>query len=151
MNVEQDSEFLEKTDSTKTPDYSYRNFTEKAFAELHVMTEISAEFQRAVKDWPPYNSAHEGFAILLEETNELWQHVMVNQKKRDLEKMRKEAIQVAAVAIRFALDELEVFTWSYLFLRRVAVGQIFYYSLPGLDALGELLECHLTNRNPMAV
>jgi hypothetical protein len=54
--------------------------------------------------WPPFNSAHEGYAVLLEEVEELWAHVMTNQKKRDIAAMRKEAIQVAAMAIRFAHD-----------------------------------------------
>lgn len=50
----------------------------------------------------PARSAHEGFAILLEEVDELKAHVWMNQKNRDIEKMRTEAIQVAAMAIRFA-------------------------------------------------
>jgi NTP pyrophosphatase (non-canonical NTP hydrolase) len=57
-----------------------------------------------VEHWPPFNSAHEAFAVLNEEVDELWQHVKTNQKRRDLAAMRKEAIQVAAMAMRFALD-----------------------------------------------
>ena len=43
-------------------------------------------------------------ALALEEVDELKAHVWTNQTKRDLEGMRKEAIQVAAMAIRFAHD-----------------------------------------------
>jgi hypothetical protein len=81
-----------------------------------VLADLSAELYRASK-WPLYNSAHEGYGVLAEEVDELleaaglelvtagvnrlWVHVKVNQKRRDVDAMRAEAIQVAAVAIRF--------------------------------------------------
>jgi len=65
---------------------------------------VSAEVLRAASLWPAFNSAHEGFAVLLEEVEELKAHVFTNQKRRDLEAMRAEAIQVAAMAQRFVLD-----------------------------------------------
>jgi hypothetical protein len=54
--------------------------------------------------YPPLKSAHEGYAVLLEEVEELWAHVKTNQKRRDLAEMRKEAIQAAAMALRFVSD-----------------------------------------------
>lgn len=68
-----------------------------------VLVEVSRELERAMK-WPAMNSAHEGYAVLLEEVDELWDIVKQNQKTRDVEKMRAEAIQVAAMAIRFVMD-----------------------------------------------
>lgn len=59
---------------------------------------------RTVLGFPPANSAHEQYAVLLEEMDELKEHVWTNQKKRDLAAMRKEAIQVAAMAIAFAAE-----------------------------------------------
>lgn len=65
---------------------------------------VLGEALSAAAMWPPFNSAHEGYAVLLEEVDELWDHVKTNQKRRDLQAMRKEAIQVAAMALRFAAD-----------------------------------------------
>jgi hypothetical protein len=62
--------------------------------------DIAAELERA-KAWPPFNSAHEGFAIMHEEFDELKAHVWTKQKLRNLAAMRVEAIQVAAMAIKF--------------------------------------------------
>lgn len=59
---------------------------------------------RAATLWESFNSAHEGFGVLLEEVEELKEHVWMNQKRRDLVAMEKEAIQVAAMAIRFVHD-----------------------------------------------
>lgn len=69
-----------------------------------VIKAVADEVNRArhVLKFAPMNSAHEGFAVLAEEVDELWVHVKTNQKKRDLEAMRKEAIQVAAMAVCFA-------------------------------------------------
>ena len=72
-----------------------------------VALEAFDEVESAVESWPPFNSAHEGYGVLLEEVEELWNHVKTNQKRRDLVTMRKEAIQVAAMAIRFAFDILD--------------------------------------------
>lgn len=68
--------------------------------------EVRTEIHRArtTLDFPAMRSAHEGYAILLEEMDELKAHVWMNQKKRDLYAMRAEAIQVAAMALCFAAE-----------------------------------------------
>jgi hypothetical protein len=71
---------------------------------LAIGHEAAMEARDAAVKWPPFNSAHEGFAVLDEERDELWDHVKVNQKHRDLPAMRKEALQVAAMALRFVHD-----------------------------------------------
>lgn len=78
---------------------------EARFKELSAIVEdVIAELNGALENWPALNSAHEGFAVLSEEVDELWEHVKTKQKNRDLVKMRKEAIQVAAMAMRFAYE-----------------------------------------------
>lgn len=69
---------------------------------MSVLEAVQAEVDFARAKWPAFHSAHEGFAILHEEFDELKAHVWMNQTKRDLYAMQKEAIQVAAMAIRFA-------------------------------------------------
>ena len=70
----------------------------------HATEDATIEAGRAMLDWPPFNSAHEGFGVLLEEVDELKRWVWTKQKDRDLVEMRKEAIQVAAMALRFAAE-----------------------------------------------
>ena len=69
-----------------------------------VLAEIGAEVASAEDKWPPLNSAHEAYAVLLEEVDELKEHVWTNQKRRDLTAMRHEAVQTAAMAVRFIRD-----------------------------------------------
>lgn len=69
-----------------------------------VLMDIGEEVAAAEAKWPAMNSAHEAFAVMKEEVDELWDHVKTNQKKRDIAAMRAEAIQVAAMAVRFVRD-----------------------------------------------
>jgi hypothetical protein len=60
------------------------------------------EALRAGDKWNPFNSLHEGYAVILEELDELWEEVKEKQHSRD--RLRTEALQVAAMAIRFAAE-----------------------------------------------
>ncbi len=66
-----------------------------------IFKEIEQEFASAESKFKPFNSAHEGYAVLLEEVDELWQEVMKKKQFRNYALMRKECIQVAAMAVRF--------------------------------------------------
>jgi hypothetical protein len=68
-----------------------------------ILDAVSMECALAEGRFPGYNSAHEGYAVILEKLDKVWEHVKVKQSKRDLAAMRKEAIQVAACAVRFVL------------------------------------------------
>lgn len=63
---------------------------------------VSRELKQAMNKFKPFNSAHEGFAVLLEEVDELWDEVRTKDVNKD--NLRKEAVQVAAMAMRFIHD-----------------------------------------------
>lgn len=60
------------------------------------------ELRRAQSRFGPYHSPHEGYAVIAEEVQELWDEIRL--KTGTKENQRKEAIQVAAVAMRFLVD-----------------------------------------------
>lgn len=79
-----------------------------------IAEEAVQELRRAKMLHPGvFASAHEGYAVLLEEVDELWDAVKTNP--RNLEggaqewrtRMRSEAIQIAAMAMRFVDDVCE--------------------------------------------
>ena len=69
-----------------------------------VANEVLQELARARKTFPPFNSAHEGYAVILEEVEELKAEVFWKKGEERKRLARAEAIQVAAMAIRFILD-----------------------------------------------
>jgi len=64
--------------------------------------ELDDALHRAITKHKPFNSPHEGYAVILEELDELWDEVRAWQPAdKNRAEMRKEAIHVAAMAIRF--------------------------------------------------
>lgn len=72
-----------------------------------ILGDVVDELTAATAKFGSFNSAHEGFAILKEEVDELWDEVRAKQGARDPQKLRREAVQVAAMAIRFILDVVD--------------------------------------------
>lgn len=62
------------------------------------------EMLKARHQYPPFHSYHEGYAIIKEELEELWTEIKKKPSTRDKEKLRKEAIQTAAMSLRFLVD-----------------------------------------------
>jgi len=69
-----------------------------------VFNRVHDALQKAVEEHPPIKSHHEGFAVIKEELDELWDAI----KKDDLFSAAHEAEQVAAMACRFLLDLYEI-------------------------------------------
>lgn len=68
------------------------------------LSDVADELERAIENYPPFASAHEGYAVILEELDELWDEVKPKPSERSVERMRAEAVQVAAMSMRFVLD-----------------------------------------------
>lgn len=67
--------------------------------------EILQEHKRAEAKFCSFASCHEGYAVILEELDELWD--AIKNKNGSKEKLKKEAIQVGAMALRFLVDCIE--------------------------------------------
>lgn len=61
---------------------------------------ILQEYYRARKKFPALRGPHEGYSVILEELDELWEAVKNNDPKH----ARKEAMQVAAMALAFMVE-----------------------------------------------
>ena len=71
--------------------------------------DVLNEYRRAGETYDEFNSPHEGYAVLLEEVDELWDEIKNDRKPGSLERMREEAVQVGAMALKFIvmLDRIE--------------------------------------------
>lgn len=65
-----------------------------------MISKIINEYNRAYDIHKPFNSAHEGYAIIKEEVDEMWDCI----KENEVDHARREAMQVAAMALRFLID-----------------------------------------------
>lgn len=59
-----------------------------------------AEASFAIRRYPPFNSPHEGYAVVLEELDEAWEAVRANDRCAAVREMK----QVAAMALRFMAE-----------------------------------------------
>lgn len=65
---------------------------------------VHKECRRAFASHSPFASAHEGYSVILEELDELWEEVKKRRNVRSNSKMLTEAIQVSAMCVRFIHD-----------------------------------------------
>lgn len=84
-----------------------------------VLVDIQTSYEKARKKHNPMRGPHEGYAVLLEEVDELWDEVKRWQPRpgpgpldtqiyrENAMNMRKEALHVAAMALAFLLEVCE--------------------------------------------
>ena len=73
---------------------------EKSKAIVLVLNELDS----AMEKFPLFNSSHEGYAVILEEMDELWDEVKNNKNPKSIVNQKKEAIQIGAMAIKFLIS-----------------------------------------------
>jgi hypothetical protein len=66
------------------------------------VNEALAELSHAIGTHGSMRGMHEGYAVILEELDELWDEI--KRRQPDKKRVRAEAIQVAAMALRFVAD-----------------------------------------------
>ncbi len=66
--------------------------------------EVEKELKKARSKFPKINTLHEGYAIILEELDELWDEVRKQYANERLRLAYRELVQVAAMAQRTAED-----------------------------------------------
>lgn len=63
------------------------------------------EYRRARKLFPKFASGHEGYAVIKEELDELWDEIKESRDSRHINsKMVGECIQISAMCLAFVMD-----------------------------------------------
>jgi len=65
---------------------------------------VVEELKRATEKFGKFNSMHEGYAVIKEELEELWEEIKKQPRRGKYADLKMEATQLAAVAIRFLYD-----------------------------------------------
>ena len=94
--------------STKDVTMDTRNIWGQDIQEIYdlgtrTLTDIRREYSRARKKFAPMRGPHEGYAVILEELDEMWDAIKAN----NITDARNEALQVAAMALAFLLEVKE--------------------------------------------
>lgn len=92
----------QSTESGPSAVYDPDLVTSETAALDYALRKVGSEVFRAQDRFPPFNSPHEGWAVIKEELDELWEHCKANNGRSH--EARMEAMQIAAMAVRYMLD-----------------------------------------------
>lgn len=67
---------------------------------MQFLKQVEKEAAKALKKHGPTKSVHEGYGILMEEVDEFWDEVKKRTENRNIENMRLELVQIAAVCYK---------------------------------------------------
>lgn len=69
---------------------------------MKIYTQIQQEINNSRSRHGKFTGSHEGYAVLLEEVDELWSEI--KKRNRNFTLMKEECIQIAAMAVKFIED-----------------------------------------------
>jgi hypothetical protein len=75
---------------------------EASSRRLRLLALVDAELDRATRKFDRFHSPHEGWAVIREELDELWEHVRADGGRSA--EAAVEALQVATMALRYVYD-----------------------------------------------
>lgn len=70
--------------------------------DQEILEAVELELVAARLKFPRFASAHEGYAVISEEMDELWEEIRDQEGSKT--RLYREALQVAAMAVRFIKD-----------------------------------------------
>lgn len=76
--------------------------------EMSIYEQIAEELECAKIHGETFASLHEGYAVILEELEEVWEITLQKKRDRDPKKLKAELIQLAAMAVK-AIDSIDNF------------------------------------------
>lgn len=94
--------YLQETDMTIKKKATPKNAVPQGSGKTTFLAAVETEYRDATEAHGLFSSAHEGYAVLLEEVDELWDEVK-KRASRSRRGMYDECVQVAAMAMKFAL------------------------------------------------
>lgn len=68
---------------------------------------VAEELHQARAANPPFHNLHEGYAVLLEEVDELWDEIKKKRAVRSPAKLTEEVVQIAAMCQRLYEDVIQ--------------------------------------------
>lgn len=77
---------------------------ERAHHITRFLDAVYDEYDRASLLYDTLHSAHEAYAVILEELDEFWDQVRQQDARRSSALMRQELVQIAAMCLRAVLD-----------------------------------------------
>lgn len=95
-------EALTEGEAAPRPETPEQKWVRQGHAVTEILMEVMEEVAHAVRKHEPMHSPHEGISVIREEFEELWAHVKEDTGYTG--DAREEALQLAAMAVRYILD-----------------------------------------------